>query len=197
MSWPYLIITKSYASWKCEKVVKFYVPTCPVFAGPVTNIVQNLNLDIWKHFSPYLKLYCAIHTTLYHIELYTHCCLLTSQKCSNYLVVDLSGIHAAPKNTSQSVFLNACHYTINYVLSKHYEKNKLVNHFIVYNTIIYHIYYRFILTVTQPCDLAENDGALTTVTLSEGQQPFTTKLNMMQLKKGTQSYVYYHETILL
>jgi len=36
------ISIKSYPSSKCEKIVKIYVPTCPVFAGPVTCIKHFL-----------------------------------------------------------------------------------------------------------------------------------------------------------
>ena len=36
---------KSYDSRKFEKVFKFHVPTCPVFTGPVTFVVDNIKHD--------------------------------------------------------------------------------------------------------------------------------------------------------
>jgi len=65
----------------------------------------------------------------------TGCCLMSSQKYRNYLVVGLSRTHAAPK-TPHNIFLNDFHYTISYVLLKHYDKiSYLTINFIVYNNL--------------------------------------------------------------
>jgi len=54
-----LLAQKCYESWMFEKAAKFYVPTCPIFNGSVTNVLSVL-VDYTWYVMWYLRAYVLI-----------------------------------------------------------------------------------------------------------------------------------------